>query len=602
MRFQLNGVQFDSLSCYQKSTVPVQTIKQYLNKEISTALRECSGVQSSNANVMSSSRPEFGDYQANGIMPIAKQLRTNPRELAVQVIDYLNDNSINLIESLEVAGPGFINIRLSDRSLLSKANDLLSGKSEAISPAENPMKVVVDYSSPNLAKEMHVGHLRGTIIGDSIVRVLEKEGHDVIRQNHVGDWGTQFGMLISFMQEINRSDTETIPKELSDLEKFYTAAKGRFDSDESFSASSRQAVVKLQSGDQAHRAIWEEFIETSLLHCDAIYKKLNVTLNRTDLDAESRYNDSLKSVVQDLETKGLVTESDGAKCVFLPEFIGKDGSKLPIIIQKSDGGYLYSTTDLAAIKLRSEQMMADRALYVVDARQSLHFKQVFALAKSAEIASSSISLEHIAYGTMMGEDGRPFRTRSGDTVKLIDLLDEAIARAYDLVTEKNPSLDETERRKISETVGIGSVKYAELSKSRTSDYVFEWSSMLSFEGNTAPYLLYAFARINSLLSKSSEFNNSMVLSLISVSEERNLLIKVLQFPEIVNTVSADCYPNLLCNYLYELAGIFMRFYEACPILKADKPIKSSRIALASLTAATLKEGLDLLGIETLEKM
>jgi len=602
MRFQLNGVQFESLSCYQKSTVPAQTIKQYLNKEISIALRECSGVQSSNANVMSSSRPEFGDYQANGIMPIAKQLRMNPRELAVQVIDYLNDNSINLIESLEVAGPGFINIRLSDRSLLSKANDLLSGKSEAISPAENPMKVVVDYSSPNLAKEMHVGHLRGTIIGDSIVRVLEKEGHDVIRQNHVGDWGTQFGMLISFMQEINRSDTETIPKELSDLEKFYTAAKGRFDSDESFSASSRQAVVKLQSGDQAHRAIWEEFIETSLLHCDAIYKKLNVTLNRTDLDAESRYNDSLKSVVQDLETKGLVTESDGAKCVFLPEFIGKDGSKLPIIIQKSDGGYLYSTTDLAAIKLRSEQMMADRALYVVDARQSLHFKQVFALAKSAEIASSSISLEHIAYGTMMGEDGRPFRTRSGDTVKLIDLLDEAIARAYDLVTEKNPSLDETERRKISETVGIGSVKYAELSKSRTSDYVFEWSSMLSFEGNTAPYLLYAFARINSLLSKSSEFNNSMLLSLISVSEERNLLIKVLQFPEIVNTVSADCYPNLLCNYLYELAGIFMRFYEACPILKADKPIKSSRIALASLTAATLKEGLDLLGIETLEKM
>jgi arginyl-tRNA synthetase len=404
------------------------------------------------------------------------------------------------------------------------------------------------------------------------------------------------------MQEINHSDSETIPKELSDLEKFYTAAKGRFDSDESFSASARKAVVKLQSGDQAHRAIWEEFIETSLLHCDAIYKKLNVTLNRTDLDAESRYNDSLKSLVRDLERKGLVTESDGAKCVFLPEFIGKDGSKLPIIIQKSDGGYLYSTTDLAAIKLRSDQMMADRALYVVDARQSLHFKQVFALAKSAEIASSNISLEHIAYGTMMGADGRPFRTRSGDTVKLIDLLDESIARAYDLVTEKNPSLDEPERRKISETVGIGSVKYAELSKSRTSDYVFEWSSMLSFEGNTAPYLLYAFARINSLLSKSSEFNNSMVLSLISVSEERNLLIKVLQFPEIVNTVSTDCYPNLLCNYLYELAGIFMRFYEACPILKADKPIKSSRIALASLTAATLKEGLDLLGIETLEKM
>ena len=582
--------------------MPVQNIKQYLNKEISTALKECSDIQSSNANVTTSSRPEFGDYQANGIMPVAKQLSANPRELALKVIDYLNDNSIALIETLEVAGPGFINIRLCERSVLSMANNILSGKNDAISVTDSPMKVVVDYSSPNLAKEMHVGHLRGTIIGDSIVRILEKEGHEVIRQNHVGDWGTQFGMLISFMQEIKRSDTENTPTELSDLEKFYTAAKARFDSDESFSATSRQAVVKLQSGDPNHRAIWEEFIETSLLHCDAIYKKLNVTLGRADLDSESRYNDILGNIIEELELKGLVTESDGAKCVFLPEFIGKDGDKLPIIIQKSDGGYLYSTTDLAAIKLRSEQMMADRALYVVDARQSLHFKQVFALAKSAEIASNNISLEHIAYGTMMGPDGRPFRTRSGDTVKLIDLLDESIARAYDLVTEKNSSLGETERRKIAKVVGIGSVKYAELSKSRTSDYVFEWSSMLSFEGNTAPYLLYAFARINSLLSKSPESNSSIVISSISTDEERSLLIKILQFPEIVNTVSTDCYPNLLCNYLYELAGIFMRFYEACPILKADKRIKSSRIALASLTANTLKEGLGLLGIETLEKM
>lgn len=582
--------------------VLVETIKHYLNRKISSALIACSGVKDSSANVIPASKPEFGDYQANGIMAAAKQLNANPRELAQQIIHYLNDNSIDLVKDLQVAGPGFINIWLCDKSLLTRANEILTGKALLISKTDTPQKIVIDYSSPNLAKEMHVGHLRGTVIGDSLARIMEKQGHEVIRQNHVGDWGTQFGMLISLLQEIQEEKKRNLPKELSDLEIFYTSAKNRFDSDSSFSHTSRQAVVKLQRGDQAYKNIWAHFIETSLLHCDDIYKKLNVTLSRDDLDAESRYNDDLGEIIAELENKGLVSESEGAKCIFLPEFIGKDGKQLPVIIQKSDGGYLYSTTDLAAIKLRSRTMLADRALYVVDARQSLHFRQVFAVAKTSGIASDEISLEHISYGTMMGEDGRPFRTRAGGTVKLIELLEESVNRAYDLVTEKNPKLSEAARLEIAEKVGIAAVKYADLSKNRTSDYVFDWSTMLSFEGNTAPYLMYAFARIKSILRKNRPNGTNNEISLLPSPEDRILLIKILQFPEIVNTLAVDCYPNLLCNYLHELAGLFMRFYEACPILKAEEATKNSRLALSNLTACTLNEGLDLLGIETLETM
>ena len=580
----------------------VKTIKHYLNQEISSALASCSETDGADANVVTASRPEFGDYQANGIMAVAKKIKTNPRELAQKVIEYLHDNSIELIKDLEVAGPGFINIRLSDESLLARANNIIAGKTLLIPKTNTPKKIVIDYSSPNLAKEMHVGHLRGTIIGDSLVRVMEKQGHEVIRQNHVGDWGTQFGMLISFLQELRDKSSEPIPKELSDLEEFYTSAKNRFDNDNSFADASRQAVVELQSGNQSSKKIWAQFIETSLQHCDEIYKKLNVTLSRDDLDAESRYNDDLENIINELEVKELISESDGAKCVFLPAFIGKDGKQLPVIIQKSDGGFLYSTTDLAAIKLRSQDIKADRALYVVDARQSLHFQQVFAVAKTSGIASKKISLEHIAYGTMMGDDGRPFRTRTGGTVKLIELLDESINRAYDLVTEKNPKLEEDIRLKIAEKIGIAAVKYSDLSKSRISDYVFDWSTMLSFEGNTAPYLMYAYARIKSILNKAEANRSNDKILLLTSPEERLLLIKILQFSETVNTVSLECYPNLLCNYLYELSGLFMRFYELCPILKAEETIKFSRLALCGLASSTLNEGLNLLGIETLEKM
>ena len=344
------------------------------------------------------------------------------------------------------------------------------------------------------------------------------------------------------------------------------------------------------------------FIDESLKHCQALYDKLNVTLSRKDLKAESFYNKDLEGVVKKLEEASLLSISNGARCVFLPEFTGKDGEPLPVIIQKTDGGYLYATTDLAAVQFRSFDLKAERSLYVVDARQSLHFQQVFAVGREAGFASENISLEHIAYGTMMGSDGRPFKTRSGDTIKLVDLLDEAIRRAHELVSKKNPGLDETTYLKIAEKVGIAAVKYADLSKNRTSDYVFDWSSMLSFEGNTAPYLMYAYARIRSILRKQNSGLEGVQITSLSEVAERNLLLKIMQLAEVTDMVARDCYPNLLCNYLYELAGMFMRFYESCPILKADAQLRDSRLALSALTAATLHQGLDLLGIETLEKM
>lgn len=578
----------------------MESIKLQLNSAVSAAMAVVSGLEDCNANVVTASKPEFGDYQANGVMAIAKQMRSNPREIAQKVVEQLQSQSLPIVDKLEIAGPGFINIHLADDHMLSDANAVLQNPDSFISRSASPQKIAVDYSSPNLAKEMHVGHLRGTIIGDCLVRVLEKLGHEVVRQNHVGDWGTQFGMLITYLKELE-ADQETLGSQLSDLEVFYREAKQRFDNDEAFATESRLAVVKLQSGDADYVAAWEQFIDESLKHCEAVYSKLAVTLTRADLDAESRYNDDLPVIISDLEAKQLLTESDGARCVFLDQFKGKDGELLPLIVQKSDGGFLYSTTDLAAVRLRMRDKI-NRSLYVVDARQSLHFQQVFAVAQAAGFADDSLSLEHIAYGTIMGSDGRPFKTRSGDSVKLEDLLDESVKRAHELVSEKNPELSDEEKLSVAQRVGIGAVKYADLSKNRTSDYVFDWNTMLSFEGNTAPYMLYAYARIRSILRKASA-EQPFNIATAKETEERLLLVKNLQLPEVVTAVARDCYPNQLCNYLYELAGVFMRFYEVCPILKAeDAETMQSRLALAQLTAQTLQQGLDLLGIETLEKM
>ena len=579
----------------------MHTLKRTLTDFIGAELATLTGLDEVNPNVITASKPEFGDYQANGVMSIAKKLGRNPRELGTELLARLNAAANPLVSHYELAGPGFINIHLAGDALRDRANELLVEPSLLVLPTESPQTIVVDYSSPNLAKEMHVGHLRGTIIGDSIARILERQGNRVIRQNHVGDWGTQFGMLITFMRESSAEAGVA----LADLEGFYRAAKQRFDADSEFADRARESVVKLQGGDPEYLEAWQAFISTSLTHCQAVYDKLNVTLSMTDLKAESFYNPQLEGVVTRLENTGLLKDSDGARCVFLDEFVGKDGEPLPVIIQKTDGGYLYATTDLAAVDYRCHELKADRALYVVDARQSLHFQQVFAVAAAAGFSDEAISLEHISYGTMMGSDGKPFKTRSGDVVKLVDLLDEAVARAFDLVSSKNPDLEETERRHIAQAVGIAAVKYADLSKNRTSDYLFDWSSMLSFEGNTAPYLMYAYARIKTLLAKQAVDTDGIISFPESVAlapEEKALLLKSLQLAETIDAVAQDCFPNTLSNYLYELSASFMRFYEACPIQGTDAATRANRLSLCVLASEALKQGLDLLGIETLERM
>ena len=582
-------------------------IRTQLDTIISQALNDA-GAPNSPAVVKASSRPEFGDYQANGIMGAAKKLGMNPRELATSIVDKLNsDNDINhLVEKLEIAGPGFINIHLKNAWLANQLETTLSDENLGIIKTDNPDNVVIDYSAPNLAKEMHVGHLRSTIIGDAISRVLEFLGHHVIRQNHVGDWGTQFGMLLTYMGELQKESTANadgskLEMQLADLEKFYQAAKIRFDEDESFAKQARENVVKLQSGDEHFLKLWQQFIDTSLNHCDEIYQTLNVKLKREDVAPESQYNDDLANVITDLDKAGLLSEDQGAQCVFLEEFKSKDDSIIPMIVQKSDGGYLYATTDLAALRHRHNNLKMTRGLYLVDARQSLHLKQVYVVGKKAGFVPETTSLEHMAFGTMMGKDGTPFKTRTGGTVKLIDLLNEAQQRAFDLVSSKNPDLDEETCKEIATTVGIGAVKYADLSKNRTSDYIFNWDTMLSFEGNTAPYLQYAYARIQSIFRKVGNINHDAVIEL-NAPEERLLATKLLQFSEAVEVVAKEGTPNLLCNYLFELAGNFMTFYEACPIMKADEDLKQSRLKLSRLTANTLKTGLDLLGIDVMERM
>ena len=573
-------------------------IRQLLDNRVSKALITAGAPDNSSAVIKQSNRAEFGDYQANGVMGAAKQLKINPRELAAKVLEALDLNDI--AEKVEIAGPGFLNIHLKKAWLSQQLELALNAEKLNIDQANQPQTVVIDYSGPNLAKEMHVGHLRSTIIGDAVARTLDFIGHHVIRQNHVGNWGTQFGMLLAHMNSLQASDEE-LSMQLSDLEDFYRTAKKRFDNEEGFAETARDYVVKLQAGDADCLVLWQQFIDISLQHCDDIYSRLNVLLTRDDVMPESAYNHDLANVIKDLNSAGLLTEDQGAQCVFLEEFRSKDDKILPAIVQKSDGGYLYATTDLAALRYRHNELKANRVLYFVDARQSLHLNQVFAISKAANFVPQAMQLEHMAFGTMMGKDGKPFKTRDGGTVKLIDLLKEAEQRAFDLVSEKNPDLSEDERKAVAHTVGIGAVKYADLSKNRSSDYIFNWDTMLSFEGNTAPYLQYAYARIQSIFRKAGEINLDAKLHLDETAEKQ-LATKLLQLSEAIEVVVKDGTPNILCNYLFELAGNFMSFYEACPILKADDEIKNSRLKLAKLTAKTLETGLGLLGIETLDRM
>lgn len=552
------------------------------------------------ALVRQSAKVQFGDYQANGIMGAAKKIGTNPREFAAKVLEQLDLSDV--AEKVEIAGPGFINIFVKNEWLSGALAQLRNSDRLDVTVVADPQTVVVDYSGPNLAKEMHVGHLRSTVIGDAVVRTLEFLGHNVVRQNHVGDWGTQFGMLLAYMERL-RAQSSEVSMALSDLETFYREAKICFDEDEAFAAHARELVVSLQSGDEQCLQLWNEFIQVSLQHCEETYQMLGVSLARKDVKPESAYNDDLANVVNELKVQGLLQESNGAQCVFMEEFANKEGEITPIIVQKTGGGFLYATTDLAAVRYRQTALNADRVLYFVDARQSLHFQQIFTLSRKANFVKPETSLEHMPFGTVMGSDGKPFKTRSGGVAKLSALLEEAQERAFQLVASKNPDMSEDEQRNIGRVVGIASVKYADLSKNRTSDYVFNWDSMLSFEGNTAPYLLYAYSRVASIVRR-SEMDVSALNAPITVVEdqERALAVKLCQLEEAIQQVISDGMPHFLCAYLYELAGIFMTFYEACPILNADDAVKESRLQLALNTASTLKQGLELLGIETLERM
>jgi arginyl-tRNA synthetase len=539
-----------------------------------------------------------GDFASNIAMMLAKPAGIKPRDLAEKLIAALPADTD--ISKVEIAGPGFLNFYQNTQALAARLDTLLADAKLGVRKAGPAQRVVVDLSAPNLAKEMHVGHLRSTIIGDGVARVLEFLGDEVIRQNHVGDWGTQFGMLLAFMQE----NPEAAESELADLEGFYRAAKKRFDESPEFAERARELVVQLQAGDAECLRLWHRFNDISLSHCQALYDRLGVKLSMADVKGESAYNDDLANVVADLKAKGLLSESDGAQCVFMDEFKNAEGNPLPLIVQKAGGGYLYATTDLAATRYRANVLKADRALYFVDQRQALHFQMVFTAARLAGFVPASMQLEHMGFGTMNGADGRPFKTRDGGTVKLVDLLDEAEERAYALVKGKNPELDEAELRQIARAVGIGAVKYADLSKHRTSDYRFNFELMLSFEGNTAPYLLYAYTRVASVFRKLGKGFDEIGGNLdLQAAHEIELAGKLAQFAEVLASVADKGEPHLLCAYLYDLAGLFSSFYENCPILSTeDEALRNSRLRLAALTARTLKQGLELLGLDTLERM
>ncbi|HBR1671859.1 TPA: arginine--tRNA ligase [Klebsiella quasipneumoniae subsp. quasipneumoniae] len=575
-------------------------IQALLSEKVSQALIAAGAPADCEPQVRQSAKVQFGDYQANGVMAVAKKLGMAPRQLAEQVLSHLDLNGI--ASKVEIAGPGFINIFLDPAFLADKVNRAL--QSERLGVATPQVQtIVVDYSAPNVAKEMHVGHLRSTIIGDASVRTLEFLGHKVIRANHVGDWGTQFGMLIAYLEKQQQENAGEMA--LADLEGFYREAKKHYDEDEAFAERARSYVVKLQGGDEYFLQMWRKLVDITMSQNQITYDRLNVTLTRDDVMGESLYNPMLPGIVADLKAKGLAVESEGATVVFLDEYKNKEGEPMGVIIQKKDGGYLYTTTDIACAKYRYETLHADRVLYYIDSRQHQHLMQAWTIVRKAGYVPDSVPLEHHMFGMMLGKDGKPFKTRAGGTVKLADLLDEALERARRLVAEKNPEMSADELENLAKVVGIGAVKYADLSKNRTTDYVFDWDNMLAFEGNTAPYMQYAYTRVLSVFRKAGIDENALTDAPVVIAEDREaqLAARLLQFEETLSVVAREGTPHVMCAYLYDLAGLFSGFYEHCPILSAEsEATRNSRLKLALLTAKTLKLGLDTLGIETVERM
>ncbi|MBW8016723.1 MAG: arginine--tRNA ligase [Planctomycetes bacterium] len=671
----------------------MKPVIEILNTRIADAMTAATGESDCLAIVKQSGDVKFGHYQANGCMALAKRVKTNPRELAAKVVENLKIDDI--CETPEIAGPGFINLTLKNDFLSDRLMEIAADDKErlAIDKTSTPKKVVVDFSSPNIAKQMHVGHLRSTIIGDTIARILNFLGHDVIKQNHIGDWGTQFGRVIlglwhlCMAQKHGNTYYRTELKELKDckeddgkLKELCLAIRDRHEKDweedrldkrgdgevlfhpyikklkgldkgelwsqflevyqyvnlveESitgmnlevpsrkmidgeyvysnmpYESVSRLATVMLQNEDDQENKAWEYISELTLNYCQKIYDRLSVLLTEDDVCGESFYKDRLPGIVEELKDKDLATESEGAMCVFPEGFTNKEGNPLPFIIQKSDGAFLYATTDLAAINYRIKELDAEKIIYVTDARQQLHFQMLFATAKAAGWLTDDVEVSHVTFGTMMGEDGKPLKTRSGENVNLSDLLDEAVERASKVVEAKNPDLGDAEKASIANAVGIGAVKYADFSNNRTTDFIFSFDKSLAMEGNTAPYMQYAYARVKSIERKAVDKGIDVAAELTSLDTlnitepaEMDLALHIIRYSEAINVAAGDCRPNYLTAYLYDLAQKFSTFYNACPVLIATEDKRPTRLMLCDLTAKTIAHGLtNLLGIEVVEKM
>ena len=574
-----------------------QLIEQRVRSAVANVLpdAELSGVQ-----VRPCPDPKFGDYQTTSLMSLAKERKRNPRQLATEVVAKLDVHE--WCEPVEIAGAGFLNFRLRAEALAETLQAASQGQHLFFQKTKQPRVIVVDFSSPNVAKPMHVGHIRSTILGDSLARTLRLLGHRVITDNHIGDWGTQFGkLLVGWKQQLDRAALQSDP--IGEMERLYKSINAASANDPALLEHARQELVKLQEGDPENLRIWTEMIALSQVQFETIYERLGVRFDHSL--GESFYNPRLKQVVQELQQKEIARESEGAMAVFfddLPQL-----REHPALIRKSDGAANYTTTDLATLAHRLEQWKPDEIVYVTDGRQQLHFQQLFAIFRRWH-PEARLKLAHVWFGSILGEDGRPFKTRSGETVKLADLLDEAEERAFQTVSEKNPDLPEAQRHAIARVVGLGAVKYADLLPNRQSDYVFSWEKMLALHGNTAPYLQYAYARIRSIFRKAGADAVSPVAPDAaapfspSAPEEIALAKHLLNFGLVLEAVAEEYRPNFLCNYLSELAGVFARFYEQCPVLKAEPHERTLRLALCDLTARVLKQGLELLGIETLELM
>jgi arginyl-tRNA synthetase len=577
-------------------------VKEILNQRLRLAMREALGSLADDVDPLlrPSARPEHGDYQANFAMALAKRLGQNPRAIAEAVVAALNTQNPPEFSKIDIAGPGFINLSLSDLWLAKFAYDLSNDERLGISTKSTPEIVVVDYANANVAKEMHVGHIRSIVIGDAIVRLLSFLGDQCIRQSHLGDWGTQFGMLIEYLIESGQANAQHT---VTGLDRVYKASKQRFDADPEFATRARRRVVALQQGDAETLAIWQNLVKESLHYFQQIYDKLDVLMTEDDARGESYYNPMLPSLVEQLEEKGFVIDSEGAKVFPLADF------EIPMIVRKQDGGYLYATTDLAAATFRTDNLKATRLIYLTDARQKQHFAMLFAALRVASIVPENVQLEHIAFGAILGPDNKPFKTRSGESIRLIELLNEAEERAKQLALSKNPNLHSAQLDKIAHAIGIGALKYADLRADKVKDYVFDWDKLLSFEGNTAPYLQNAYVRIAAIFRKAGvdltqqPVSSSVTSIEIHSSEERALLLQLIQFKDLLNSVAADLCLHRLCDYLYELAAAFHRFYEHCPILSiTDADLKETRLLICRLSARTLSCGLELLGIPVIEQM